>query len=423
MKPKNKFQQRVMEASRCLPKITPAQVRWAKKNCIQHIGRRNAKGVITCTECGHSWQGDGYLVDTLTECRCPHCDTALKVETTRKSKFNDYEYLCIVTTCGEFQVLRFLYVECWMKAGETARYAHQEVIQRWIAPDGRHATVARLRPMGYFVHGWSWTSPLEIRPEKQMYNIVPTRTYPRKKLIPELARCGYDGAFLQLTAFDVMKSLLSQPKAETLLKAGYQELFQFFIYNSREVNDYWHSIRIAIRNSYRITDAHAWVDYIDLLRFFGRDLRNTHYVCPADLHREHDRYVAKRQAFHERQEIERKLEQAKQWEDRFREMKARFFGIEFTDGVISVRVIESVAEMMVEGVKMHHCVGGYHDHDDSLILSATLGGERLETVEFSLSRLMVVQCRGVCNGTTPYHKRIIDLVNRNIPAIRQRLAA
>jgi hypothetical protein len=275
-----------------------------------------------------------------------------------------------------------------------------------------------------FTEGWNWTSALEIRPEKSnLYNIIPTRTYPRQRIIPELTRRGYDGAFGKLTAYDVMKTLLTDPRAETLLKAGYREVFQYFLLNFRNINDYWPSIRIAIRNGYPIEDAGMWVDYIDLLRFFGHDLHNAHYVCPVDLHREHDRYVAKRQAFHERQEIERKLEQAKQWEERFREMKARFFGIEFTDGVISVRVIESVAEMMIEGVKMHHCVGGYHDRDDSLILSATLGGERLETVEFSLSRLMVVQCRGLCNGTTPYHRQIIDLVNRNIPAIRQRLAA
>jgi hypothetical protein len=49
MKPKNKFQQQVLDASRRLPKITDAQVRWAYKNCIQHYGRRTAKGVITCT--------------------------------------------------------------------------------------------------------------------------------------------------------------------------------------------------------------------------------------------------------------------------------------------------------------------------------------------------------------------------------------
>jgi hypothetical protein len=166
-----------------------------------------------------------------------------------------------------------------------------------------------------------------------------------------------------------------------------------------------------------------WVDYIDQLRFLGKDLHNAHYVCPADLHREHDRYVAKKRMFLENQEIERKMEQAKQWEEQFREMKARFFGIEFTDGTVSVRVIESVAEMMVEGVKMHHCVGGYHDREDSLILSATIGGERIETIEFSISRLMVVQCRGKCNGNTPYHKRIIDLVNRNASLIEKRIAA
>jgi hypothetical protein len=310
-----------------------------------------------------------------------------------------------------------------MKAGEKARYAHQEVVQRWIAPDGRYATVARLRPMGYFVHGWSWTSPLEIRPEKQMYNITPTRIYPRVKYLPELIQRGYEGAYGKLTPFDLMQSLLAHPQAETLYKAGQRALLEYFICNSRKLADYWPSVRIAIRNGYKIEDAGMWRDYIDLLRFFGRDLHSAHYVCPADLKAEHDRYVAKRQAFHERQQIERKMEQARQWEERFREMKARFFGIEFTDGTISVRVIKSVAEMMVEGVKMHHCVGGYHDREDSLILSATIGGERLETVEFSLSRLMVVQCRGLCNGTTPYHRRIIDLVNRNVSLIQQRMAA
>jgi hypothetical protein len=256
MKPKNKFQQRVMDASRALPNITPAQVRWANKNCIRHIGRRNAKGIIICTECGHSWQGDGHLVDTLTDCRCPHCDTPLKVETTRKSKFGDYEYLCITTTCGEFQVLRFVWVECTMRAGEKARYFHKEVVQRWIAPDGRHATVARMRPMMCFTEGWNWGSDLEIRPEKSnLYNIIPTRTYPRQRIIPELVQRGYNGTFGKLTQFDLMKSLLADPKAETLLKAGQTALLQYFVFSSRNINNYWPSIRIAIRNGYQIEDA------------------------------------------------------------------------------------------------------------------------------------------------------------------------
>ncbi len=55
MKPKNKFQTQVVEASKTLPKLTKKQVEWGYENGIDHIGHRSAKGVITCTKCGHSW--------------------------------------------------------------------------------------------------------------------------------------------------------------------------------------------------------------------------------------------------------------------------------------------------------------------------------------------------------------------------------
>lgn len=106
MKPRTKFQQSVVAASKHLPPLTPAQIEWGYKNCIEHIGRRTPKGLITCTECGHTWQSEnGELTDNLLGCECPHCHTTLKVETTLRRKFNDYEYLCIVTRCKGFQVL------------------------------------------------------------------------------------------------------------------------------------------------------------------------------------------------------------------------------------------------------------------------------------------------------------------------------
>lgn len=74
---------------------------------------------------------------------------------------------------------------------------------------------------------------------------------------------------------------------------------------------------------------------------------------------------------------------------------------------------------------MHHCVfaNKYYLRPDSLILSATIDGQRVETVEVSLKRLQVVQSRGVCNQNTAYHDRIIQLVNRNIHLIRERITA
>ena len=77
--------------------------------------------------------------------------------------------------------------------------------------------------------------------------------------------------------------------------------------------------------------------------------------------------------------------------------------------------------MILEGRAMHHCVGRYHTKKDSLILSATINGKRIETVEVSLSQMKVVQCRGVCNSNTEYHDRIIKLVEDNAEQIRQRM--
>ena len=100
-----------------------------------------------------------------------------------------------------------------------------------------------------------------------------------------------------------------------------------------------------------------------------------------------------------------------------------FFGLVFADNLISIKVIESVEEMIEEGQVMHHCVGGYHNRENSLILSATIDGKRIETIEVSLKTFDVVQSRGVCNSSTEYHDRIINLVNDNIHLIRQRMKA
>ena len=79
--------------------------------------------------------------------------------------------------------------------------------------------------------------------------------------------------------------------------------------------------------------------------------------------------------------------------------------------------------MILEGKAMHHCVGNYYTREDSLILSATINGKRIETVEVSLSQMKVLQCRGVCNSNTEYHDRIIRLVEDNAGLIRQRMNA
>ena len=103
--------------------------------------------------------------------------------------------------------------------------------------------------------------------------------------------------------------------------------------------------------------------------------------------------------------------------------KSRFFNLSFADGNIMVRVLESLSDFYKEGKLLHHCVfsNAYYKREDSLIMSATVDGRRMETVEFSLSRMEVCQCRGKSNQLSAYHDRILNLVRDNIPLIRERM--
>ena len=149
MKPKTQIQIEVARLSRRLPHITEAQKNHAFRHCFDHIGRRSAKGVISCTECGHSWQGDGALADSLCECTCPHCGTELKLLQTRRRVFRTISYYSVITTCKQYQVIRFYYVKATHMVGEAADYSINEVVQRWITPDGKVVTVARPRAMSF----------------------------------------------------------------------------------------------------------------------------------------------------------------------------------------------------------------------------------------------------------------------------------
>lgn len=431
MKPKNKFQKQIVEVSKKLAAITQEQIRWGYDNAIQYVGQRTKKGTITCTKCGHSWQGMGELINTLLGCDCPNCKSKLIVKTSQKQSFSDSYYMTIITAHKGYQVLRTVMLGYTTQRGKLPEYSHSEVMQRWIAPNGKHATFARLRQtMGTcYYDAWIFQPPLELRDENSnnkfcinVYDRIDTgEIYPRQKLIPELKRTGLKKAFYGQKPLNLFRLLLTDSRAETLIKTGNIKLLKRIMDCgwTLSIDKYWASICISVRNGYKIKDAIMWCDYIDMLRFFGKDLHNAKYVCPADLKAEHDRYVAKKAKADALLEIEKQLKK----EAEYKQAKAKFFGLLFSDGLLSIRVLESVEAIIAEGRAMHHCVGGYHSKADSLILSACVDGQRVETVEISISQLKVIQSRGVCNKNTKYHNQIINLVESNISLIEERLAA
>lgn len=56
MKPRNKFEKAVLAQSKKLRPITPIQINWAFRNCVEHYAHRLPKGRTTCMDCGHKWE-------------------------------------------------------------------------------------------------------------------------------------------------------------------------------------------------------------------------------------------------------------------------------------------------------------------------------------------------------------------------------
>ena len=74
------------------------------------------------------------------------------------------------------------------------------------------------------------------------------------KLIPELKRTGYKGGLYGQNPTTLFRVLLSDNRAESLLKMGQDCLLQLYLNDSgRRFDKYWPSIRIAVRNGYKIT--------------------------------------------------------------------------------------------------------------------------------------------------------------------------
>ena len=422
MKPRNKFEKAVLAESKRLRPITKTQTKWAFRECIAHFAYRLPKGRTTCMDCGHGW-----LMEKPTQtCTCPHCGARLQVKETYGRKLQLKQYFTVLTTCGAYQVLRMFLMIVGMEKGCKAQYEILEIGQHWWNGQGRKVVVGIQRTWGYYVDTFSFYSPMAVRNDNEAYRYVACAPiYPKFKVTDTLRRNGFKDDFHQIAPIDLISALLADSRAETLIKAGRIDDLRYFLNSTRAFEAYWQSYKIAVRNGYEIKDISLWCDYVDMLLHLGKDTRSPKYLCPIDLTAEHDRRQAELCRQREREEIERKRMRAMENEKRFRELKSKFFGICFTDGTIQVRVLESVQEHLEEGVALHHCVfsNGYYLKEDSLILSATIEGKRIETIEVSLQTLKVVQSRGVCNKNTEYHEQIVNLVNSNSKLIHQRMKA
>ena len=423
MKPRNKKQERILALSGQLRPLSNAQMQWALNYTINHFAYRLKNGKAVCLKCGHEWNANEGV------CRCPHCGISLEVKTTKERVRKDKSYFNIITAKGGYQVIRMFLMSVELRKGMVAEPSFQEIGQYWLDENGNATVVGLKRTIGWYVDSFDYCSKLELRRDNDAFLFIADQwVYPRIKVTDTIKRNGFDGHTYDINPLTLFKELLTNPKAETLMKSGDVEMLRYLChspFNADEIDFYWKSIKVAKRAGFEFEDAQMWMDYIKMLERMGKDLHSPVLVAPQDLQTAHDLYSAKveRQRIKAQREEDRKKAEAD--EAKFEELKGRYIGLVMTDGEIVIHTLNSVAEYYDEGSRQHICVGsaGYYLKENSLVFTAKIKGQTIATIEISLSDYSIIQCRAFANKVCKYQDRIAKIISDNTKMIAERKIA
>ncbi len=423
MKPRNKKQERILAMSGQLRPLSNAQMQWALNYTINHFAYRLKNGKAVCLKCGHEWNANEGV------CRCPHCGISLEVKTTKERVRKDKSYFNIITAKGGYQVIRMFLMSVELRKGMVAEPSFQEIGQYWLDENGNATVVGLRRTIGWYVDSFDYCSKLELRRDNDAFQFIADQwVYPRIKVTDTIKRNGFDGHTYDINPLTLFKELLTNPKAETLMKSGDVEMLRYLChspFNADEIDFYWKSIKVAKRAGFEFEDAQMWMDYIKMLERMGKDLHSPVLVAPQDLKTAHDLYSAKveRQRIKAQREKDRKKAEAD--ETKFEELKGRYIGLVMTDGEIVIHTLNSVAEYYDEGSRQHICVGsaGYYLKENSLVFTAKIKGQTIATIEISLSDYSIIQCRAFANKVCKYQDRIAKIISDNTKMIAERKRA
>jgi hypothetical protein len=431
MKPKTKLQVEVWDLQSKMSKPREHEPYVISKHKFYYT--THYKNLV-CLECNHNWKPTQVWHEEVLGVECPSCKKNLiKTATQNGGMASRIVTYSIAQVVDRFQVVR--YFSCWkhMSKCKIPRYSFCSLFEEWKDWDKNKRVIVG-RTQSWSGDGFS-SSDYEIRYVNNKgwggnpYDgFVSDYNCPGAEILPRFNKYGLTKYKHDCDYRILLDRIQDSPKIETLLKARQKILLGFSLYKDSRHNAFWDSIKIVIRNKYKITDAGIWYDYLDLLRYFKKDLRNAVYVCPKNIHKEHNRLMKKKREILRLEEQERNRLQAIKRQQKLEkaiveyiERNKKFFDLELTKGNISITVLKSIDEFKEEGDELKHCVytNEYYLKENSLILSAKVNGKRAETIELKLSDMKIQQSRGLSNKSTEHHEKIVSLLERNIEKIKK----
>lgn len=338
-----------------------------------------------------------------------------------------YRYFVMSSRVNDWQVCRFFQIR-----KQRQLYDVIEPVRLWFNTDGHMEIEAMNRfCMSGRIDSWIIDSDLSLKqaplPYRDYTQMLPISASKVTSALPILKRNGLKGSFHNMQPRDVIEGLLKNNMFETLWKCKQFPLLRTFAYDwNRDYNDTskMAAVKIVLRQNYYIKDGRMWVDMVNMLERAHKDFRNPKFICPISLKAGHDKamdlcnkYEEKQRKIKERKELLKDQKAVKAYEV----ARKCFMGMVISDGKVVIQVLPTVKDVEQEGKAMHHCVftNKYYKRLDSLLLTAKVNDERVETIEVDLKRYQLVQSRGVCNQNSKYHNEIISLVNKSMNIIRK----
>ncbi|OOG66794.1 PcfJ domain-containing protein [Flavobacterium sp. A45] len=427
MKPRTSIEKQIAALSESLAPITAEMQSWAEQTIFLKWGVVS-RGKFHCLDCGHAWKSESKK-QCLKFTRCTACKGKLKMYGCNQLHFKEMEYSAAITCISDFQIVRIVCSTKQMKKNCLPSYYHKEVMQHWINQKGEVRTMSiSTNVFSHAYDAWQYYSPLEIRPKdfqnSPKYRINPYKVSPNIKVLPILKRNGFKRGFYNIAPQILFASLLKDAIAETLLKSSQTSLLSYYLCShGQNIKQNWQAVKTCIKYSYPIEDFKIWEDYVSLLRWFKKDLGCPDFVCPEDLSTAHDKLVQRKRELQRKKYLKKMRAEIQQAQDLYYQEKKQFFGLCFSEAGITISVLENVAEFMEEGDSLKHCVftNEYFKKKDSLLFSARIDNKPVETIEYSLSNLQILQCQGMKNNKSQHHKAILELMKKNLYLIRSRL--
>lgn len=199
-------------------------------------------------------------------------------------------------------------------------------------------------------------------------------------------------------------------------------------------NKFFTAIRTAHKHKYiglEERNLPIWKDHIAACIANGLPMNHPHAVCPPNLIEAHNRMIAERQRREEQERIRRdremaqarriadlkKLQEMTETARKYAKRMQKYDGIIISDDKYMIVPCLTMQSMAIEGAEMHHCVFAmkYYEKKESIILLCRdHDGNRVTTIELSLTNGSILQCYAKHDHVHIDDKRIRQLVKDNV---------